>query len=65
MEVVRSEEKWNIYQLDDGAELRMRTVVMEIWRLIDVYDAEGNPQYVVRAQGATTVNAPENIRKRK
>ena len=64
MEITKSDEKWNVYVLDDGTELRMRTILLEVWRLLGVYDNEGNPQYVIKGQGATTVNAPANLKKK-
>jgi hypothetical protein len=63
MDVLKSDEKWNVYQLDDGTELRMRPSVIEVWRLIDEYDAEGNPQYVVKAAGVMSVFAPDSLKK--
>jgi hypothetical protein len=63
MEVLKSDEKWSTYELDDGTHLRMRASVMEIWRVIDEYDADGNPQYVVKAAGAMSVFAPEGLKK--
>jgi hypothetical protein len=63
MEVVKSDERWNVYDLDDGTQLRMKAVVLEIWKLIDEFDADGNPKYVVRAQGTMSVLAPEALKK--
>jgi hypothetical protein len=63
MEIVRTDEKFNVYDLDDGTQLRMRTTVTEIWRVIDEYDPEGNPFYVVKAQGTLSVIAPEHLKR--
>jgi hypothetical protein len=51
-------------RLTDGSELRLKTVVLEVWRLEGVYDAENNPQYVVRSAGVMTVHAPENLKRK-
>jgi hypothetical protein len=63
MEIARADEKFNVYDLDDGTQLRMRTAVTEIWRVIDEFDPEGNPFYVVKAQGAMSVLAPDHLKK--
>lgn len=65
MEVNRSDEKWSVYTLDDGTELRMKTLVTEVWRVIDEFDAEGNPMYIVKAQGAMSVLTPEPLKRAK
>jgi hypothetical protein len=62
MEILKSDEKWSVYDLDDGTQLRLRTMVSEVWRVIGEFDAELNPLYVVKAQGAMSVIAPENIK---
>ena len=63
MEVVKADEKWSIYDLDDGTQLRMRATVNEVWRLTGEYDPEGNPKYVIRAAGSMAVLAPESLKK--
>jgi hypothetical protein len=63
MEVTKSDEKWSTYDLDDGSQLRMRTIVAEIWRVLNEYDADGNPMYVLKAQGTLSVIAPDGLKK--
>jgi hypothetical protein len=63
MEIQRADEKLSTYDLDDGTQLRMRTTVMEIWHVLDEFDPEGNPMYVVKANGAMTVLAPDKLKK--
>jgi hypothetical protein len=63
MEVQKADEKWNTYDLDDGTQVRLRTTVTEIWKVIGEYDPEGNPKYVVKAAGAMSVIAPESLKK--
>lgn len=63
IEVTKPDEKWSIYELDDGTQLRMRTIVTEVWRVENEYDADGNPMYVVKAAGTMSVIAPENLKR--
>lgn len=58
-------EHWNEYLLDDGAILRLKPVATEIFRIDDVYDNDGNPVYVLKSANIVTVNAPENLKKKK
>lgn len=56
-----SEEHWNVYTLDDGTTLRMKTVVMEILRLEPVRDPEGKPVYFIRSQNVTDVRPSKQL----
>lgn len=63
MEVIKSDEKWNVYDLDDGSQIRMRATVIEIWRIVNAYDGDGNPAYVIKSQNITSVTAPDNLKR--
>ncbi|MGH9891822.1 MAG: hypothetical protein ACREA0_07545, partial [bacterium] len=56
-------EQWNQYLLGDGSVVRFKAVVLEVWRLLDEYDSEGNPSYVVRSRNVVSVMAPDELRK--
>ena len=62
--VLKSTEHTNTYELADGSVLSMRTLVTEIWRVVDQYDAEGNPLYIAKSGNLMTVSAPESLRKK-
>jgi len=64
MEVDESSETWCTYKLSDGTTLKIKQVAMEIWRIIDAFDPEGNPQYFVKSAGVMSVIAPEELRKK-
>ena len=64
VEANQSTELWNQYLLDDGALLKLKTVVTELFRVKDLYDESGNPVYVVKSGNIVTVVAPENLRKK-
>lgn len=63
VEIERADEKWNEYQLADGSTLRVKQVATEAWRIVDEYDPEGNPLYVLRTAGVLTINAPESLKR--
>jgi len=63
MEIIKSDEKWNVYELDDGSQIRMRSTVIEIWRVLNAYDGDGNPAYYIKSQNITSVTAPDNLKR--
>jgi hypothetical protein len=64
VEANQASEYWNQYLLDDGSVLKLKTVATQIVRLVDEYDPEGNPIYVVRSGNIVTVTAPEHLKKK-
>ena len=63
VEAVETNEPWTVYKLQDGSVLKLKTVATEIWRVIDEFDAEGNPQYVVKSGLVMNVQAPDKLKK--
>lgn len=58
-----TKEEWNEYQVTDGSIIRMKVVITNIARLIDRYDSDGNPIYVVKSSNVLAVSAPEKLKK--
>lgn len=56
-------EHWNEYLLHDGSVLRLKSVVTDVLKLVDRYDAEGNPQYVVKSAQVVSVSASDRAKK--
>ena len=52
-------EDWNIYQLHDGTEIRVRLIVQEVIRIPDELDDQGNPAYVVKSNNIMVVKPSE------
>lgn len=44
------EEDWRHYELEDGTELKVKTVVNKIYRFENVYNDVGNPIYEISTQ---------------
>jgi hypothetical protein len=57
-------EHWNEYLLDDGTVLRMKSIVREVVRLNEHYDAEGNPAYYIDSANVTHISAPEELKRK-
>ena len=55
-------EDWNVYQLHDGTELRMRLVVGEVVRIPGEYDRDGNPVYVVKSSNMLISKSPDSLK---
>jgi hypothetical protein len=58
-----SAEHWNEYVLTDGSVIRVKTVVTEILKVEGKFDAEGNPQYVIRSTQIVSVSASDRARR--
>jgi hypothetical protein len=57
-------EEWNQYMLEDGSVLRARLIVSEVLRLVDVYNAEGDPVYIIKSTNFVNSDVPANLRKK-
>lgn len=55
VEIIRKSDDWDIYQLADGSELKVRTVVSEILKLDGVINADGKQAYAVISQTISAV----------
>ena len=56
-------EHWNEYLLNDGSVIRLKSVVTEILKLEGKYDADGNPQYLIKSAQVVSVSGSERARK--
>jgi hypothetical protein len=62
--IVSEREFWNTYDLEDGSIVRVKLVAQEILRVEGMWDADGNPVYVVRSTNVTAVDGNENLRRK-
>mgnify|MGYP001602353913 FL=1 len=63
LEFQNAREHWNEYLLDDGTILKLKPVATEVMRIDGVFDAQGQPVYVVMTTNIVTANAPEHLRR--
>ncbi len=64
VEVNQSDEHWNSYMLDDRSVLKLKVVVTRVARVDDMYDADGNPVYVIQSTNIAKADAPDSLRKK-
>jgi hypothetical protein len=64
IEINQTNEYWNQYLLEDASVIKMKLVATKILRVDNKYDNEGNPLYVVQSTNITTVNAPDNLKRK-
>lgn len=65
VEAVNSKEPWTEYELEDGSTLKIRTVLLDCLRVEDEYDADGNPVYMLKANGIMTAIVPDGLKQKK
>ena len=61
--IKESAERWTEIQLDDGTLIRIRPVVLTVFRIEGHYDQDGNPLYQVKANQVMTADAQEHLKK--
>ena len=64
MDINQTNEYWNQYLLDDGTVVKIKLVATKVLRVDNKYDNEGNPLYVIQSTNITSVNAPDNLKKK-
>jgi hypothetical protein len=55
-------ERWNVYLLEDGTKLKLKSVAATIVRL-DEFLPNGDPMYVVNASNVVATDIPENLKR--
>ena len=65
VEVEEATERFSDIKLADGTLIRIKPVVVEVVRVDEQWDNEGNPVYVVRSTNVMTVNnVADTLKKR-
>ncbi len=54
-------EGWNVYLLEDGTKLKLKTVVARIDRL-DAHKSNGDPVYLVQSSIVVSSDVPESLK---
>ena len=55
--IVESTERWTELRLEDGAVLRVKVVVSQVFRLTEK-DIHGNPRYAINSTNAVVLGEP-------
>jgi hypothetical protein len=64
VEINQSSEYWNQYLLDDGTIIKMKLVATKVFRVLDKYDEDANPIYLVKSTNIMAVNAAQALKKK-
>lgn len=63
VEPASSNEPWNEYVMPDGTRLKSKSIAVEIWRVLDEYDAQGEPIYLIKSKNVASVSAPDGAKR--
>ncbi len=55
--IVKAEERFNLYVLEDGTVLRVKSVATSMMRVDGQYLPDGNPIYIVQTSPAVSVES--------
>lgn len=59
VDVVSSNEHWNEYQLADGTELAIKTVLIKVFKATTEKTQDGDPLYITNSQNIVKVKTVE------
>jgi hypothetical protein len=61
--MLEAKERWNEYRLADGTTLRLKPVMIAIFRVDGEYTPDGEPVYNMKSTLITDVRAPATLAK--
>ena len=59
IEILEAKERWSEYRLADGTTLRLRPVMIAVFRADGEYTPDGDPVYNMKSTLITDVRAPD------
>jgi hypothetical protein len=60
IEILEAKERWSEYRLADGTTLRLRPVMIAVFRADGQYTPDGDPVYNMKSTLITDVRAPDS-----
>jgi hypothetical protein len=63
VEMLEAKERWNEYRLADGTTLRLKPVMIAVFRADGQYTPDGEPVYNMKSTLITDVRAPATLTK--
>jgi hypothetical protein len=63
IEILEAKERWSEYRLADGTTLRLRPVMIAVFRADGQYTADGDPVYDMKSTLITDVRGPGSAAK--
>jgi hypothetical protein len=64
IDIVSSKEGWSEYTLADGTVIRAKGVLLDVKRLVNQYNPEGDPIYVLQLTMVNQARVPDNLKKK-
>jgi hypothetical protein len=61
IEILEAKERWSEYRLADGTTLRLRPVMIAVFRADGQYTTDGDPVYNMKSTLVTDVRAPDSV----
>jgi hypothetical protein len=55
-------ERFNVYLLEDGTKIKLKTVVTSVARL-DTFDKDGDPIYLLQSSNVMVTDSPPQLKK--
>lgn len=63
IEMLEAKEAWSVYRLSDGTTLRIKPVMIAVFRADGQHSADGEPVYSMKSTLITDVRAPAAVAK--
>jgi hypothetical protein len=64
VDVLSSKENWSEYSLSDGTLIRVKTVILDVEKMIGQYTPEGDPVYVMKTTMVNQTRVPADLKKK-
>ena len=64
-QIKKSVEQWSEYTLDDGSQISVRPVLVDVERAKNKFTDDGNPLYFLKSALIVNVKSPPRLRKKK
>ena len=64
VDIISSKDGWSEYTLQDGSVIRAKAVVLDAKKMVDQFNADGEPIYIVQMTMINQVKAPAHLKKK-
>ena len=63
-DVVSSKDGWSEYTLDDKTVIRVKAIILDVKKAVDQFSLEGDPIYIMQQTIVTSLDAPDELKKK-
>ncbi|MGV7219696.1 hypothetical protein [Bradyrhizobium sp. UFLA05-112] len=64
IDIVSTKEAWSEFTLADGTVLRAKAVVLDVRKMVDQYNQDGEPIYEMQLTMVNQARVPEDLKKK-